>query len=153
MSKYVKYFWYVIRHKWFVFMECCFLGVPIRGLLHDNSKFRPSEFIPYANYFYGTKEQKEKYKNSFDEAWLKHIHRNPHHWQYWLLREDSGGIKNIEIPKKYLLEMIADWIGAGMAITGRRNIEDWYLKNRTKIDIKKTQKTDIENIIFPNKGE
>ncbi len=25
----------------------------------------------------------------FNTAWLKHIHRNPHHWQHWVLFEDN----------------------------------------------------------------
>ena len=140
-------------HKWYVFIECCKLGVPARGLLHDNSKFRPSEFIPYANYFYGTQKHKEKYADKFNEAWLKHIHRNPHHWQYWLLQEDSGTLINIEIPKKYLLEMVADWKGAGKAITGKDNIDTWYKKNRHKINLSCRQKMCVNNIIWPSLPE
>lgn len=147
---YFKYLKYVLRHKWYVFIECCKLGIPIRGILHDLSKFRPSEFIPYARYFYG-KWMKEaewhgdvrnyvpwKYtemgvKAAFDKAWLLHQKRNPHHWQFWILKYDSDGIKILAMPDKYRKEMIADWIGAGLAITGKRDIHGWYSKNQNKI--------------------
>ena len=49
---YLRYFRSVLRHKWFVFLECCKLGIPWLGVIHDLSKFLPSEFIPYARWFY-----------------------------------------------------------------------------------------------------
>ncbi len=51
----------------------------------------------------------------FDFAWLLHQKRNRHHWQWWILPEDEGGVKILEIPEKYLKEMLCDWIGAGKA--------------------------------------
>ena len=95
---YIKYLWYVIRHKWFVFVECVKLGVPWLGLIHDLSKFLPREFIPYARNFYGTYPKDLRYtrftaegvKAAFDVAWLHHQKGNRHHWQYWLLQYDQG---------------------------------------------------------------
>lgn len=205
---YFKYLKYVLKHKWYVFIECCKLGIPLRGLLHDLSKFLPSEFIPYARYFYGNYPEaltvyektyhwkmktKAVVKGDFDLAWLKHQKRNPHHWQYWLLVNDSSSNeftiqapgdgyemylsrnnrhlamfdesilfaedkikpnfnndnawiyakeirdrlnkspKTIEIPDKFREEMLADWIGAGIAITGKREVNEWYEKNKDNI--------------------
>ena len=56
MSQYRAYLLYlrrVLRHKWYVFRECCRLGIPFLGLVHDSSKLLPSEFFPYARWFYG----------------------------------------------------------------------------------------------------
>ena len=50
--KYIKYLRYLIIHKFWVFIYCCQYGLYWRGIIHDLSKFLPSEFIPYANYFY-----------------------------------------------------------------------------------------------------
>lgn len=105
---YLQYLWYVIRHKWFVFIECCKLGIPLAGITHDLSKLLPDEFIPYARYFYGPKvatnskvfdyernefvtkmEPPAEVKEAFDKAWNHHQKRNPHHWQYWLLSPDN----------------------------------------------------------------
>ena len=118
-----KYLNYVIKHKWYVFVECCKLGIPLRGLLHDNSKFSLDEFIPYMKFFYGNKVIEPAV---FDLAWLKHLHRNKHHWQYWVLKEDDGGLIAMEMSKRYMKEMFADWIGAGIAITGADNLDVWY---------------------------
>lgn len=104
---YWQYLKYLARHKWYVFVECCKVGIPIRGLLHDMSKFRPSEYRPYARYFYGTwmensnwhgdwrnvipyEDTQDGVEKAFDFAWLMHQKRNPHHWQYWLLVNDSS---------------------------------------------------------------
>lgn len=149
MKKYFKYLWYVIKHKSYVSWECFKRGYFWRGLLHDLSKFYPDEFIPYARHFNGTYPSvkdltpdeknhydiltKEKVRRDFDIAWLKHQHRNPHHWQHWLLQEDCGMKKSIEIPYSYLVEMVCDWIGAGKAITGKDNLTAWFNDNKHKI--------------------
>lgn len=86
MRRHIAYLKYVLRHKWFVLQAGRVIGVPLWQLLiHDWSKFLPSEWFPYARTFYkpdGTKQ----YDNStaFAHAWMLHQHRNPHHWQYWL---------------------------------------------------------------------
>ena len=123
----------VLRHKWFVFWECWRLApnysrhkwaLRWRGVVHDLSKFRPSEWGPYARYFYGQKDDQ-----AFDLAWLCHQKRNPHHWQWWVLREDDGGTKVMEMPLVYMLEMVCDWRGAGRAY-GNADTLGWYEKNR-----------------------
>ena len=141
--KYLKYLWYVIRHKWFVFIECCKLGIPWRGFVHDMSKLRPSEFFPYANFFYGKKAKSVRdetgyYKPSdtgdsaFDFAWLLHQKRNDHHWQWWILPTDNGGEKILMMPLKCCKEMLADWRGAGRA-QGTPDVVKWYYKNKDKM--------------------
>ena len=124
-----QYARYVLRHKWYVFIECCRRGIPWRGLMHDISKFLPGEFMPYARYFYGprdlTEQEGQGAQSAFDLAWLKHQKRNPHHWQYWALQEDNGGVKYLEMPDHYRKEMIADWIGAGQAL-GKPDLLEWY---------------------------
>jgi hypothetical protein len=145
MKKYFLYLKALLRHKWFVFLEACKLGIPFLGIVHDISKFLPDEFIPYARFFYGEYEglKKEVVKEDFDRAWLKHLHRNKHHWQRWLLINDNGIViqypektfKQVEpqnIPPRYLSEMIADWRGAGRAY-GNPDTKRWYLKNRNNI--------------------
>ena len=55
---------------------------------HDKSKLSEEEYEAYDAYFNGDKTNK-KVKNEFEKAWLHHIHNNPHHWQYYILREDD----------------------------------------------------------------
>jgi uncharacterized protein DUF5662 len=134
---YRQYLAYVCRHKWFVFLEACRLGIPWRGLTHDLSKLRPSEFPQYAAYFYGGHPRDAKpprVQAAFDRAWLLHQHRNDHHWQAWVLREDDGDMKLLPMADGARRELLADWRGAGRAITGKAGgTPAWYLKNRERI--------------------
>lgn len=135
----------------------------MRGILHDIHKFLPSEFVPYAKFFYGKydtdvttvhgdarnhidkKKTKQYIEEQFDLAWLKHQHRGKHHWQYWVLKEDSGKLTAIDMPLKYKKEMLADWIGAGKAINGKNDVKDWYYNNRHKMILHPATKYWIEH--------
>jgi hypothetical protein len=135
VKKHLKYLSYVLRHKWYVFIECCKLGIPWTGIIHDLSKFRPSEWFPYANYFYGNLEkgQDETTEDKeIDLAWLLHQKRNKHHWQWWILPEDEGGVKILPMADRYRKEMLADWKGAGKAL-GKPDCQEWYLANKNKM--------------------
>ena len=147
---YFKYLKYVVRHKWFVFLECCKVGLVWRGLVHDWSKLRPSEFIPYAKHFYGkgkgqcikTGRNKSGYYKpyatgdaAFDFAWLLHQKRNRHHWQWWILPKDDGGTKIFPMPFVYRQELLCDWHGAGRAISGKKDSLNYYIKNKGNIQL------------------
>ena len=149
--KYIRYLWYVIRHKWFVMIECFRLRIYWQGITHDMSKLLLSEFMPYMEHFYGSKigiskgrDETGYYKptdtgdKAFDFAWLLHQKRNKHHWQWWTLPEDGGGLKVLDIPLKYRKEMLADWCGAGRA-QGTSSVRKWYDKH--KLDMSLGQET------------
>lgn len=139
------YLSYVLRHKFWVSYYCFKDRLIWRGLTHDLSKFRPSEWFAYANYFYGKnakehwkkrKEGKGYYKpydtgdQKFDFCWLLHQKRNDHHWQWWILPEDDGGVYALPMKEKAIREMICDWRGAGRAQGYKDNTPEWYAKNK-----------------------
>lgn len=136
--KYLKYLQYVFRHKWFVFINCLKYGLIWQGIIHDWSKFLPDELVPYAEYFYGGDKRKDRFytpsqgTHGFNMAWLKHQHRNPHHWQHFVLQEDSGNVFALPMPDKYMKEMLCDWKGAGQA-SGHSDTLSWYTTNRDKM--------------------
>ena len=149
MRIYFKYLWYILRHKWFVFLECKKLGFPALGIIHDWSKFRPSEFFPYARYFFRDNSEEGLVaigiyglaelapfgfytKDHFDIAWFLHQKRNKHHWQWWLLPKDDNRTAIFEIPLKYRKEMLADWRGASRA-QGTPDTKKWYLRHKHKM--------------------
>ena len=169
--KYLKYLHYIVRHKWYVMYECFKKGLIWRGLLHDLSKFYPSEFVPYANYFYGNKSDIKKGRNStgyykptdtgdvaFDFAWLLHQKRNRHHWQWWILPEDDGGVKIMEMQEVYRTEMLCDWIGAGKA-QGHFSPKDdylqetrnWWNANNHKMQLHPKIREYFNNLLLPPK--
>lgn len=168
MSKYSKYLKYVIRHRWYVLVECCKLGIPWRGLIHDISKFMPDEFFAYTEAFYGkfgynykpydphhkdTKpedkdiDMHKKVMDRFDKAWLIHQKRNPHHWQFWLLHTDDEGLHAMDMPDVFIKEMVADWRGAGRAITGKDNVRSWYTTHISDIHISTKTRKRVEELI------
>lgn len=162
--KYLKYLWYVVRHKWYVFLECKKSHLTWLGIIHDWSKLRPSEFFPYANHFYGkgkdisTGRDKTGYYKptdtgdpAFDLAWFYHQKRNKHHWQYWITPEDrtpvfgeKSGLKILTMPSKYRREMVCDWKGASRAQGKGRNIFDWWEANNHKMQLHPTTREILE---------
>jgi hypothetical protein len=156
MLKHFKYASYLFRHKWYVFIECCKAGIPWRGLVHDLSKFLPSEWIPYANHFYKPKQRDETgyYKpcdtgdKAFDYAWLLHQKRNKHHWQWWVLPKGDGGVEILPMPDKYRKEMLADWRGAGRAQGYGDNTNEWYKANRNKMQLHPETRAWIEHQLY-----
>jgi hypothetical protein len=120
MKKY--YLPQVIAHKWYILVAGIKLGqVPLwRLLIHDWSKLLPIEYRVYARRFTG----KNYSPYEWDIAWLHHIHHNPHHHEYWILRGNS-----IEMPVIYIREMVVDWLAAGRSYQGSWDIQDWVTKN------------------------
>jgi hypothetical protein len=144
--KHWKYLKYLLRHKWYVAVECWKCGLYIHAFTHDLSKFRPFEWFDYANYFYGKHDPLVQY--NFNIAWLKHQHRNKHHWQYWVLHEDEGATKKIEMPYRVVLQMACDWIGASKAIRGKdAKPSEWYAKVKGGTIMNANSRKDFEQLI------
>lgn len=123
----LRYARYVARHKWFVYYAGMGLRAPWwRLVIHDYSKLSRAEWGPYVRTFYRPDLSREQIQAEFDAAWLHHQHHNPHHWQSWVLRLDSGECKVLEMPEPLVREMVADWWGASRAITGRWGAREWY---------------------------
>jgi hypothetical protein len=90
--------------------------------------------------------------SAFDRAWLHHQHANPHHWQHWMLREDSGALKLLPMPEHFYREMVADWMGAGRAITGKWEAAAWYVKNRDVIQLDQLTRIRVEGLLARHAG-
>ncbi len=160
--KYFEYLKYVAKHKWYVYKELSKHKMYLQGIFHDLSKFRLSEFIPYARFFYnedGSKKVKKDevgyYKptesgdKNFDFACSLHYKRNKHHWQYWTTAQDYRGIKIFLIPEKYIIEMICDWIGAAKAQGhDAQSVIKWYKLNRPKMQLHETSARKIAELLM-----
>lgn len=86
---------------------------------HDASKWSDEEFWISAKHFKGGGAPIE-----WQGAWLHHIHWNPHHWQHWMIPRFLGRTM-VEMPEHYVLEMIADWIGASEVYSNTTDISAW----------------------------
>ena len=116
LKKYFKHFITITRHIHYVRKFCFKCGYYKRGLLHDLSKFSPTEFFASARNFQGNRSpiDAEKERYGYSLAWQHHKGHNPHHWEYWI--DNIGTHENtpIKIPYEYVVEMICDWLGAGI---------------------------------------
>lgn len=88
-----RHFKKVCTHKHWVFYYCCKVGIPFQGLVHDLSKFSPTEFWESVKYYQGTSSPIDacKKENGWSAAWMHHKGRNKHHYEYWQDNFDNGG--------------------------------------------------------------
>lgn len=115
---------------------------------HDASKTEPNEYDAYDNYFYGNNKS-YSVMDDFNKAWLKHIHRNPHHWQYWVLINDNPkeGTIILDMPYEYIIEMICDWWSFSWNSGDLFAIFKWYDEHKEHMKLStKTRKT-VEDIL------
>ena len=107
---------------------------------HDESKYKPDEYEAYDAYFYGGNRSYAVVQN-FRKAWLLHIHRNPHHWQHWVLINDEP--KEGEI----ILEMICDWWAFSWSKGDLTEIFSWYAEHSDYMKLARNTRQKVENIL------
>ena len=108
----------VTRHKWGVFKNCVRCGIPMRGILHDLSKFSPQEFFESVKYFQGNRSPigASRRANGMSRAWLHHKGRNKHHTEYWF---DAECAEQPLMPYKYAVECVCDKLAATKTYAGK----------------------------------
>lgn len=107
----------ITTHKLLVMKHCFRVGLYRQGLLHDMSKYTPSEFLVGCRYYQGTRSPNnaEREEKGYSSAWLHHKGRNKHHFEYWIdYSADSkdGKMEGMKMPKKYVAEMLMDRMAA-----------------------------------------
>ena len=120
---------------------------------HDQSKMESDEYEAYDAYFYGG-NRSYAIVDDFRKAWLLHIHRNPHHWQHWVLINDDPeeGENVLEMPYCYILEMICDWWSFSWQKRNLFEIFVWYDEHRDYIKIHPNTRKTVEDILYRIKG-
>ena len=129
--KYIfKHLHTINKHKYYVCKNCFKAGLYKRGLLHDLSKYSPTEFFESIKYYTGTHSPIDECKkeNGWSKAWLHHRGRNRHHWEYWIDNINNGYPEAILMPYEFIIEMLCDYIGAGQAYQGK----NWTPQNEYK---------------------
>ena len=118
--KWWNHFSTITRHKILVMKGCFRLGLIRQGLLHDMSKYSPTEFIPGCIFYQGymSPNNAERETKGYSSAWLHHKGRNKHHLEYWI---DYGGgdgagegkaLCGMKMPICYVAEMFVDRVCA-----------------------------------------
>ena len=124
-----KHFKKICKHKYYVGKYCFHYGLYWQGIIHDLSKFSPTEFFESVKYYQGDRSPIDACKEDkgYSMAWLHHKGRNKHHYEYFVDNLDNGG-KPLLMPFNYMVEMFCDYIGAGQAYMGKNfTIESEYL--------------------------
>lgn len=115
---------------------------------HDQSKTEPDEYDAYDKYFYGNNRSYQVVQD-FNYAWLRHIHRNPHHWQYWILTNDDPDLGEIilDMPANYIIEMICDWWAFSWSKGDLTEIFKWYEERKEYIKISNKTRKEVESVL------
>jgi hypothetical protein len=142
-------FRYAVKHKWYVFLECARAAFELRmpsllwrGITHDIDKFRPSMLIAYEERFkngIASGRDETGYYNphkdsneGFQRAFLTHIRRNDHHWQWWVEAIEEGE-KVHAMSEVAVVEMVCDWCGAARANNQKPQPYVWFYRNKDKM--------------------
>lgn len=119
-----KHFCTITHHKHLVMKGCFRVGLYKQGLLHDLSKYTPTEFLVGCKYYQGTRSPNnaEREERGYSSAWLHHKGRNKHHMEYWIdyaVPDKTGtekgkvkGIEGMKMPLCYVVEMFIDRVAA-----------------------------------------
>ena len=124
ISKILKHFHLVNKHRFIVFKLSIRAGIPLQGLVHDLSKYSFVEFFESARYYAGTYSPIKNAKDDkgYSEAWLHHKGRNKHHFEYWYDYDLDNPA--IVMPFKYYAELVCDSMSASMVYNGKNFTND-----------------------------
>ena len=135
MIHFFKHLSTVLKHRHTVMANCFRAGIPLRGLLHDISKFYPTEFIAGVKYYQGTRSPNEKERELFgySKAWMHHKGRNRHHFEYWTdVNPATKQYEPVKMPLIFLKEMFCDRVAASKIYRGNEYTDSHpydYFKN------------------------
>ena len=128
----------VNAHRRRVRKYCFKLGIYRQGLMHDLSKYSPSEFIPGVKYYqdgHRSPNNAQREDEGVSKAWLHHKGRNKHHFEYWIDYDVDGSrtvLAGMKMPVKYVAEMFCDRIAASRIYNKEKYKDsdplDYYIK-------------------------
>ena len=158
----IKHFLTISRHRHKVMLHCFKCGIPLRGLLHDLSKFSPPEFFAGCKYFEGHRSPNEKERELFgySSAWMHHKGRNLHHFEYWTdLNPKTKKYEPVPMPDIFLIEMFCDRVAASKiykkdTYTDSAPLE-YFLKGnaRSRMHSDTADKLEMMLLMLKEKGE
>ncbi|MEM9849628.1 MAG: DUF5662 family protein [Bacteroidota bacterium] len=156
---YAIIYWHkVIQHKIEVYKAGCELADMLKdfGLafsnfalnsrlqVHDFSKFSCQETMGcVGKYIKGDDSQAATI--AYKQAWHHHKHHNDHHAEYWFDVKKSGVALPMQMPVICIVEMVADWIGAGQ--TYGTPFKEWVKDNLDTFNFHEQTKVTLDRIL------
>ncbi|WP_099468455.1 DUF5662 family protein [Konateibacter massiliensis] len=152
--KAIEHFKTITHHKILVMQGCFKLGLYKQGLLHDLSKYSPTEFIVGCKYYQGVRSPNnaEREDKKYSEAWMHHKGRNKHHYEYWTdYSLDGKGIVAVPMPRKYVAEMFVDRVAASKTYE-KENYDqtkplEYFLKGKGHYQMAKKTSDELEKLL------
>lgn len=152
----------VMVHRHRVMVNCWKAGIIKRGLLHDLSKFSPTEFWQGVKYYQGNRSPNEMERETYgySKAWLHHKGRNRHHFEYWTdYNPKSRMIEPVRMPDEFIYEMFCDRVAASKTYNKEKYNNsmpiEYFMrgKNRRSIDRYTSDKIEMLLRMLEEKGE
>ena len=155
-----KHFKTITTHKWLVMDGCFKVGLYKQGLLHDLSKYSPTEFLIGARYYQGDKSPNaaERAEKGYSEAWMHHKGRNKHHYEYWTdMCMATKRYESVPMPRNYLVEMVMDRRAACMVYQGDKYTSasalNYYLNSKERNLMHPQTQKELEYILVMLRDE
>lgn len=158
----IGHFVTITKHRNKVIYHCAKCGILWRGLLHDLSKYSPTEFIPGAKYYVGTRSpnELEREENGYSSAWLHHKGRNKHHFEYWTdYNMTERRVMPVKMPFIFVVEMFCDRVAASKIYQGDKYTDnhpiDYFLRGKKTRSIHSETSDLLEGLLamLRDKGE
>ena len=149
-------------HRWLVRQGCFKVGLYWQGLIHDLSKYSPTEFWIGARYYQGNRSPNaaEREDKGFSEAWMHHKGRNRHHYEYWTdMNKVTRFYESVPMPRKYLAEQVMDRRAACIVYQGKDYTPGsalaYFMKSRERELMHPKTRQEMEYILtmLRDKGE
>ena len=155
-----RHFKTITIHKLLVMGGCFKVGLYKQGLLHDLSKYSPTEFLVGVRYYQGDKSPNaaERLDKGYSEAWMHHKGRNKHHCEYWNdLSTKTWRYEPVPMPRNYLVEMVMDRRAACIVYQGKNytpaSALNYYLKSKERDIMHPKTQRELEYILIMLRDE
>jgi len=157
-----QHFKTITRHRLIVMAGCFRVGLYWQGLIHDLSKYSPTEFWIGARYYQGIRSPNaaEREEKGYSEAWMHHKGRNKHHYEYWTdMNRQTRCYESVPMPRKYLTEQIMDRRAACIVYQGKAyhpgSAYEYFMKSRERELMHPQNRQELEYLLtmLRDKGE
>ena len=155
-----RHFYTITKHRHRVIAHCFRAGIGFQGLFHDLSKYTPTEFIPGAKYYLGTRSpnEAEREKFGFSKAWMHHKGRNRHHFEYWVdIDPATKRYAAVKMPLRFVVEMFCDRVAASKIYLKKDYTDshplDYFYRGKITRDIHPETSAFLEKLLVMLKKE
>ena len=162
MAHPIKHFNTITKHRHRVIIHCAKAGIFWQGLLHDLSKYYPTEFIAGAKFYAGqhSPNDSQRKKYGYSQAWMHHKGRNKHHFEYWTdYNPQTHRMDAVKMPLRFVIEMFCDRIAASKIYQGKNYTDqkplEYYMWRKEYMDIHPETLALLEKltVMLSEKGE